>query len=67
MKGEFYHKPERVYDYVPACYFRMVMWDLTAQIGKEEVRHGKIGAHTLHNGTNDNGQQIQTLSQARMW
>jgi hypothetical protein len=57
-KDEFYSQPERTYDSAPSNDIKMIIGDLNAKLGKEEIYKGTIGKQSLHTDSNDNGQRI---------
>lgn len=58
IKEDFYIKLDAVYDQIPSNDIKILLGDMNAKIGKEEVYKGTIGEHSLHISTNDNGQRL---------
>ena len=57
-KEAFYQKVEEVYDSCPSNDTKIVLGDLNANVGSEEIYQGLIGRHSIHLNTNNNGQRI---------
>ena len=58
IEDQFYAKLEQIYDSSPSNDVKIIIGDMNAQIGKEDVFQGTIGAHSLHQISNDNGQRL---------
>ena len=58
IKDEFYDKLGRIFDSLPSNDIKIIMGDLNAKIGKEEIYQGTIGTHSLHLRSNNNGQRL---------
>ena len=48
----------RKHDESPSYDAKIIMGDMNAQAGKEEIYHPTIGSHSLHENTNDNGYHL---------
>jgi endonuclease/exonuclease/phosphatase family metal-dependent hydrolase len=57
-KEDFYQNLEEVYDSCPSNDIKIVLGDLNAKVGKEEIYQGLIGTHSMHLYTNNNGQRL---------
>ena len=55
IKEQFYEELQRIQDRVPKHDITIIMGDMNAKLGKEEVFNQAIGCHSLHNSTNENG------------
>jgi hypothetical protein len=55
-KDRFYQSMKRAYDSIPNNDIKMVIGDLNAKLGREDVYKGFITKHSLHLETNNNGQ-----------
>lgn len=57
-KKEFYNQLERVYDSIPNRTTKIIIGDLKAKFGKEQVFKSTIEDHSLHEISNDNGSKL---------
>ncbi|KAL4143877.1 hypothetical protein QTP88_006132 [Uroleucon formosanum] len=57
-KEEFYNQIERVYDSILHRTRKIIIGDLNAKIGKEQIFKPTIGEHSLHEISNDNGSKL---------
>lgn len=53
-KDEFYDNSEHTLNKIPQSRIRIVLGDLNANLGKENILRSKIGNHSLHNVTSKN-------------
>ena len=60
-KEAFYAKLEEKFGSCPQRDVKIVIGDLNARIGREEMYRLVIGPYSLHTVTNDNGQRASTL------
>jgi len=58
IKEQFYEELQRIQDRVPKHDITIIMGDMNAKLGKEEVFSQVIGRHSLHNSTNENGEMV---------
>ncbi|KAL1375095.1 hypothetical protein pipiens_017707, partial [Culex pipiens pipiens] len=56
-KEAFYAKLEQKFDSCPQRDVKIVIGDMDARIGREEMYKPVIGPNSLHTVTNDNGQR----------
>jgi hypothetical protein len=49
---------QKTYEECPSYDVKILIGDMNAQIGKEEVYCPIIGKHSLHENTNDNGYRL---------
>jgi hypothetical protein len=57
-KESFYDLLQKTYDESPSYNAKIIIGDMNAQVGKEEIYRPTIGSHTLHENTNDNGYRL---------
>jgi len=57
-KESFYDLLQKTYEDSPSYDVKIVIVDMNAQVGKEEVYCPTIGKHSLHENTNDNGYHL---------
>jgi hypothetical protein len=55
---EFYEKLERAYDKLPANDIRIIVRDINAKTGKENILRNHAGMFSLHENTSDNGSRL---------
>lgn len=58
VKNIFYEDLERLFDYLPNNFIKIIAGDLNAQVGKEQFLRPKIGQETWHPVSNDNGLRL---------
>ena len=58
IKEQFYEELQRIQDRVPKHDITIIMGDMNAKLGKEEVFSQVIGRHSLHNSANENGEMV---------
>lgn len=64
-KDTFYALLERAFDSCPSNDIKMVLGDLNAQVGKEEIYYPTIGKYSLYDSSNDNGQRLIEFATSR--
>jgi exonuclease III len=64
-KDGFYNQLERTYDSAPSNDIKIIIGDLNAKLGKEEIYKDTFGKQSLHTNTNDNGQRIIDFAMSR--
>jgi hypothetical protein len=57
-KDDFYARLEKTYNECPKHDVRIVLGDLNAQVGREEIYRPTIGRFSLHRETNENGMRL---------
>uniref|UniRef100_A0A8D9F872 Craniofacial development protein 2 n=1 Tax=Cacopsylla melanoneura TaxID=428564 RepID=A0A8D9F872_9HEMI len=57
-KDEYYEILEELYSQLPNYATKLIIGDFNAKIGKEDIYIPTIGRHSLHENTNENGQQL---------
>lgn len=63
-KELFYEELENAYDSCRANDIKIVIGDINAKIGKEEIYQEYIGRFSLHEETNDNGCRVINFAAA---
>jgi exonuclease III len=64
-KGAFYEVLEKIYDECPRGDIKIVLGDMNAQIGKEDIYIPTIGKHSLHSQSNDNVLRLINFAASR--
>ena len=57
-KEQIYEDSKSIVDKVPKCDTVIIFGDLNAELGKEGIYGNVTGKHTLHEGTNRNGEML---------
>jgi hypothetical protein len=57
-KEEFYEKLERAYDKLPANGIRIIVGDMNAKTGKENILRNHAGMYSLQENTSENGSRL---------
>jgi len=61
IKEQFYEELQRTLDRVPKHDVTIILGDMNAKLGKEEVFSQVVGRHTLHI-TNENGEMVENYA-----
>ncbi|XP_058832921.1 craniofacial development protein 2-like [Topomyia yanbarensis] len=64
-KEAFYMQLEQTYDGCPLRDVKIVIGDMNAQVGREEMYRPVIGPNSLHSVSNDNGQRCVNFAASR--
>lgn len=64
-KDNFYTKLDAAYQKCPGHDVKIILGDFNAKLGKESIFRPAIGAHSLHDVTNDNGLRLIDLATER--
>jgi len=64
-KEDFYNQLERVYDSIPHRTRKIIIGDLNAKIGKEQIFKHTIGEQNLHEISNDNGNKLISFAMSK--
>jgi hypothetical protein len=64
-KEAFYQKVEEVCDACPSNDINILLGDLNAKVGREQIYQGLIGRHSMHLNTNNNGQRLLEFAAAK--
>jgi hypothetical protein len=54
-KDSFYEELEQVFDHFPRYHMKILLRDLNANVGRENIFKPTIGNDSLHQDSNDNG------------
>jgi len=65
VKNIFYDSLENTYDSLPNHCIKIIMGDLNAQIGQEEINIPVVKKHSLHEKSNDNGIKLMNFAISR--
>ena len=57
-KDSFYDELEQVFDHFPRYHMKILLGDLNAKVGRENIFKPTIGNESLHQDINDNGVRI---------
>ena len=57
-KDNFYEELDQTYEECPKRDVKIILGDLNAKIGQEEVNRPIIGKYSLHTLSNDNGTRL---------
>jgi hypothetical protein len=55
IKDSFYKELEQVFDQFPGYHMKILMGDINAQVGREDIFKLIIGNESLHEASNDDG------------
>jgi hypothetical protein len=58
LKDSFYEELERVVDKFPKYHINILLGDLNAKVGREDISKPTIGKKSLHEISNDNGVRL---------
>lgn len=61
-KEEFYEDLERVYRQCPKNNIKIILSDMNAKVGQEQIYILTVGRNSLHQGSNDNGIRMINLA-----
>lgn len=64
-KEIFYEALERTYDNCPKNNLKIIIGDMNAKIGKEQIYRKYTGRHSAHVETNENGNRLINLAASR--
>jgi len=64
-KNIFYDSLENTYDSLPNRCVKLIMGDLNAQMGQEEIYKSVVGKHSLHERSNNNGIKLINFAISR--
>ena len=55
VKVSFYEELDQVFDHFPKYHMKMLLGDVNAKVGRENIFKPTIRQESLHQGSNDNG------------
>jgi hypothetical protein len=58
VKDSFYEELERIFDKFPKYHMKILLGDLNAKVGRENISKPTIGNESLHKISNDNGVRV---------
>jgi hypothetical protein len=61
-KDSFYGELEQVYDHFPKYHMKILLEDINAKVGRENISKPTIGKESLHQHSNDNGVRIVSFA-----
>jgi hypothetical protein len=61
----FYELPERTYDNCPKNALKIIIRDMNAKVGKENIYRKYVGRHSAHEETDDNGARLINSAASR--
>ena len=64
-KGIFYEEVEQVSDHFPKYDMKILLGDLNAKVGRENIFKPTIGNESLHQDSNDNGVRIVNFATSK--
>ncbi|PNF20250.1 hypothetical protein B7P43_G15723 [Cryptotermes secundus] len=64
-KDSFYDELNEIYGKGPKMDCKIIIGDMKAKVGNEDVYRSVIGKHTLHNKSNDNGMRLINFASSR--
>jgi hypothetical protein len=65
VKDSFYEEFERVFDKLPKYLMQILLRDLNAKVGREDIYKPTIGDESLHKISNDNGVRVVNIATSK--
>ena len=65
LKDSFYEELEGVFDHFPKYHMKILLRDLKAKVGREDIFKPIIGQESLHQDSNDNGFRIVNFATSK--
>jgi hypothetical protein len=65
VKGSFYEEMERIFDKFPKFHMKILLVDLNAKVGREDIFKPTIGSDSLHENINDNGDRVVNFATSK--
>ncbi|PNF26081.1 hypothetical protein B7P43_G06398 [Cryptotermes secundus] len=64
-KDSFYDELDEIYGKCPKRDCKIIIGDMNAKVGNEDIYRSVIGKHSLHNKSNDNGIRLMNFASSR--
>jgi len=64
-KDSFYEELEQVFDHFPKYHMKILLGDLNAKVGRENIFKPAIGQESLHQDINDNGVRLVNFATSK--
>ena len=64
-KDSFYEELEQVFDHFPKYHMKILLGDLNAKVGRENIFKPTIGQESLHQDINDNGVRLVNFATSK--
>jgi exonuclease III len=65
VKDSFYEELERMFDKFPKYHKKILLGDLNAKVGREDIFKPTIGNESLHEISNDNGVRVVSFATSK--
>jgi hypothetical protein len=65
VKDSFYDELERVFNKFPKYHMKILLGDLNAKVGREDIFKRTIGNESLHEISNDNGVRVVNFATSK--
>jgi hypothetical protein len=65
VKGSFYEELECVFNIFHKCHTKILLGDLNAKVGREDIFKPTIGNESLHEISNDNGGRLVNFATSK--
>jgi hypothetical protein len=65
VKDSFYEELERIFDTFPKYHMKILLGDLNAKVGREDIFQTTIGNGSLHESSNDNGVRVVNFATSK--
>jgi hypothetical protein len=65
IKDSFYEKIEQVFDQFPRYHMKILLGDVNAKVGREDIFKPIIGNESLHEASNNNGVRVVNFATSK--
>jgi len=65
LKDSFYEELEEMFDHFPKYHMKILLRDINAKVGREDIFKPIIGQESLHQDSNDNGVRIVNFATSK--
>jgi hypothetical protein len=65
IKNSFYEELEQVFDQLPRYYMKILLGDLNAKVGREDIFKPIIGNESVHEASNVNGVRVVNFATSK--